>query len=130
MLDVDTTIKPLCGKQQGAAVSSNPKKHNEAWAPQAQLPHHPAGGDALSAGTEVRAGDAHTGSHSLPGLVQLIDGLPPDRKPALMRGNCGFGADTLMPPLKSAGSATCSSSSATLNKSSRVPHPDFGRFAA
>lgn len=57
----------------------------------------------LALGMEVRAGDEHAGSRSLPGLVELLDGLPPERKPALVRGDCGFGPDTLMRPLEESG---------------------------
>jgi hypothetical protein len=52
---------------------------------------------------KVRAGDEHTGSHSLPGLVELFDGLPAERKPALVRGDCGFGSDTMMRSLEERG---------------------------
>lgn len=70
--NMDTTIKPLSRKQEGAAVSTNPK-----------TPGRP--------------------SHSLAGLMELLAGLPPKRKPARVRGECGFGADTLMRPLEERG---------------------------
>lgn len=100
VLDVDTTIKPLYGKQQGAVVSYNPKKPGR---PSHSYHTYLMAGLRLVLGMEVRAGDEHTGSHGLPGLVELLDGLPPERKPALVRGDCGFGSDTLMRPLEERG---------------------------
>ena len=54
----------------------------------------------LVVGAEVKAGDAHSGSHSLPGLLKILDALSPPRRPKLVRGDCGFGSDTLMAPLE------------------------------
>lgn len=100
VLDVDTTIKPLYGKQQGAVVSYNPKKPGR---PSHSYHTYLMAGLRLVLGMEVRAGDEHSGSHSLPGLAELLDGLPAERKPALVRGDCGFGSDTLMRPLEERG---------------------------
>jgi hypothetical protein len=54
----------------------------------------------LVLGVEVKAGNEHTGSHSLPGLLQVLDGLAPNQRPKIVRGDCGFGSDTLMRPLE------------------------------
>lgn len=35
--------------------------------------------------------------------MELLDGLPPERQPTLVRGDCGFGSDTLMRPLEEHG---------------------------
>ncbi len=47
ILDTDTTVKPLYGKQEGAVVSYNPKKPGR---PLAQLPHLPHGRTAPGTG--------------------------------------------------------------------------------
>ena len=54
----------------------------------------------LVVGTEVRAGNEHSGSHSLPGLLKILDTLPAERRPKIVRGDCGLGAHTLMAPLE------------------------------
>ena len=97
ILDIDTTIKPLYGKQEGAVVSYNPKKPGR---PSHSYHTYLMAGLRLVVGVEVKAGNEHTGSHSLPGLLQVLDGLPVHRRPKIVRGDCGFGSDTLMRPLE------------------------------
>jgi Transposase DDE domain group 1 len=100
ILDIDTTIKPLYGKQEGAVVSYNPKKPGR---PSHSVHTYLMAGLRLVLGVEVKAGDEHTGGHSKDGLLRLLDGLPPERRAAIVRGDCGFGSDTLMRPLEERG---------------------------
>ncbi len=97
ILDVDTTVKPLYGKQEGAVVSYNPKKPGR---PSHTYHTDLMAGLRLVVGAEVRAGDEHSGSHSLPGLLKILDTLPAQRRPKIVRGDCGLGAHTLMAPLE------------------------------
>jgi hypothetical protein len=97
ILDIDTTVKPLYGKQEGAVVSYNPKKPGR---PSHSYHTYLMAGLRLVLGVEVRAGNEHTGNYSLPGLVQVLDGLPLNHRPKIVRGDCGFGSDTLMRPLE------------------------------
>jgi hypothetical protein len=97
ILDIDTTIKPLYGKQEGAVVSYNPKKPGR---PSHSYHTYLMAGLRLVLGVEVKAGNEHTGNHSLPGLVRILDDLPLNRRPRIVRGDCGFGSDTLMRPLE------------------------------
>ena len=97
ILDMDTTVKPLYGKQEGAEVSYNPKKPGR---PSHSYHTYLMANLRLVLGVEVKAGGEHSGSHSLSGLLQVLDGLPPSRRPQIVRGDCGFGADTLMRPLE------------------------------
>lgn len=97
ILDIDTTVKPLYGKQEGAVVSYNPKKPGR---PSHSYHTYLMAGLRLLLGVEVKAGNEHTGSHSLPGFLQVLDHLPEDRRPTIVRGDCGFGSDTLMRPLE------------------------------
>ena len=97
ILDIDTTVKPLYGKQEGAVVSYNPKKPGR---PAHSYHTYLMAGLRLVLGAEVKAGDEHAGSHSLPGLLKILDALPLDRRPKIVRGDCGFGSDTLMGPLE------------------------------
>lgn len=93
ILDIDTTVKPLYGKQEGAVVSYNPKKPGR---PSHSYHTYLMAGLRLVVGAEVKAGNEHTGSHSLPGLLKILDDLPTNRKPKIVRGDCGFGSDPIM----------------------------------
>lgn len=93
ILDIDTTVKPLYGKQEGAVVSYNPKKLGR---PSHSYHTYLMAGLRLVVGAEVKAGNEHTGSHSLPGLLKILDDLPANRKPKIVRGDCGFGSDPIM----------------------------------
>jgi hypothetical protein len=97
ILDVDTTVKPLYGKQEGAVVSYNPKKPGR---PSHTYHTYLMAGLRLVVGAEVHAGNEHSGSHSLPGLLKILDALAPERRPKIVRGDCGFGAGTIMTPLE------------------------------
>ena len=88
ILDCDTTIKPLYGHQDGAEVSYNPQKPGR--------PSHPIhtywiGNVHLVLDAEVQSGKAHAARHSLPRLRKLLEDLPPEDRPRLVRGDCAFG---------------------------------------
>ena len=97
ILDIDTTIKPLYGKQQGAVISYNPTKPGR---PSHAYHTYLMAGTRLVVGAEVRAGDEHSASHGLPGLLKILDALPASRRPRIVRGDCGYGSDPLMAPLE------------------------------
>ena len=98
ILDIDTTIKPLYGKQEGAVVSYNPKKPGR---PSHSYHTYLMAGLRMVLGVEVKAGNEHSGAHSLPGLLELLDDLPAAQRPRIVRGDCGFGSDTIMGELQS-----------------------------
>jgi len=97
ILDIDTTIKPLYGKQEGAVVSYNPHKPGR---PSHSYHTYLMAGLRLVMGVEVKAGNEHSGSHTLPGLLTMLDELPAERKPKMVRGDCGFGSDAIMRALE------------------------------
>ena len=97
ILDIDTTVKPLYGKQEGAVVSYNPKKPGR---PSHSYHTYLMAGLRLVMGAEVKAGNEHSGNHTLPGLLKILDGLPLNRKPKMVRGDCGFGSDGIMTALE------------------------------
>jgi hypothetical protein len=97
ILDTDTTVKPLYGKQEGAVISYNPKKPGR--------PSHTyhtclMAGLRQVLGVEVHGGNEHAARHTQPGLLRILDGLPEERKPALVRGDSSFGNDPLMSALE------------------------------
>jgi hypothetical protein len=100
ILDTDTTIKPLYGHQEGAVVSYNPKKPGR---PSHSYHTYLMAGLRQVLGVEVHAGNEHTARHTLPGLLKLLDELPPENKPKLVRGDNAFGNDPLMTALEQRG---------------------------
>ena len=97
ILDTDTTVKPLYGKQEGAVVSYNPTKPGR---PSHTYHTYLMAGLRQVLGVEVHAGNEHAARHTQPGLLKILDDLPAVRKPKLVRGDCAFGNDPLMTALE------------------------------
>jgi len=97
ILDTDTTIKPLYGHQEGAAIGYNPRKPGR---PSHAYHTYLMAGLRQVLGVEVCAGNEHTAKHALPGLLKVLDALPPGRKPRLVRGDNAFGNDAMMTALE------------------------------
>jgi hypothetical protein len=97
VLDIDTTVKPLYGRQEGAVVSYNPKKPGR---PSHSYHSYIMSGMRLVLGAEVHAGNEHSGNHTLPGLLTILDKLERGKKPSIVRGDCGFGSDNPMKELE------------------------------
>lgn len=93
ILDVDSTVKPLYGHQEGAVVSYNPKKPGR---PSHVLHTYMLAGLRLVMGVETAPGNEHTGAHSALGLWALLDRLPRDHWPALLRGDSGIAGEDVM----------------------------------
>lgn len=97
IMDTDTTVKPLYGKQEGAVVSYNPMKPGR---PSHTYHTYLMAGLRQVLGVEVHAGNEHAARHTQPGLLKILDGLAEQRKPKLVRGDCAFGNDPLMTALE------------------------------
>ena len=93
ILDIDTTVKPLYGHQEGAVVSYNPKKPGRP-----SHVHHTymLAGLRIVMGVETMAGNEHTGAHSARGLWMLIERLGRDLWPRLLRGDSGITSEDTM----------------------------------
>ena len=100
IIDIDTTVKPLYGHQEGAVVSYNPKKPGRP-----SHVHHTymLAGLRLVMGVETSPGNEHTGAHSAPGLWRLIDSTPRDCWPTLLRGDSGIASENVMREAESRG---------------------------
>lgn len=88
ILDIDTTIKLLYGKQAGAQVSYNPTKPGR---PSHALHTYWVANLRLVLDVIVSPGKEHSAGKSLPGLIRLLEQLQPQQRPVLVRGDCGFG---------------------------------------
>ncbi len=93
ILDIDTTVKPIYGHQEGAVVSYNPKKPGR---PSHVLHTYILAGLRLVMGVDLAPGNEHTGAHAAPGLWALIDRLPRDQWPSLLRGDSGITSEGVM----------------------------------
>lgn len=100
ILDVDVTVKPLYGHQEGAVLGYNPKKPGR---PSHTYHTYQMAGLRLVLGVEVEAGNQSHSNKSLPGLLELIDRLPSEKRPTCVRGDCGFGNDNIMSGLEQRG---------------------------
>jgi hypothetical protein len=78
ILDVDTTVKVLSGKQEGAVVGYNPKKPGR---PSHTYHTYLVAGLRLILDAEVLAGNHSHSNHTLPGLLRLLDRLSPEQRP-------------------------------------------------
>jgi hypothetical protein len=100
ILDCDTTIKPLYGKQDGAVVSYNPHKPGR---PSHAIHTYWIGNLRLVLDAQLEPGDRHSPVHSRPGLMALLEELPQAQRPKLVRGDCAFGSEGEMSALESIG---------------------------
>ena len=106
IMDIDVTVKPIYGHQQGAQVGYNPHKPGR---PSHCYHSYFMANTRLCLGVEVLGGKEHAARHALPGLWQLLDGLPRTHWPSILRGDCGYGNEVLLRRLRGADCRACSS---------------------
>jgi hypothetical protein len=97
ILDCDTTIKPLYGKQAGAVVGYNPHKPGR---PSHAIHTYWIGNLRLVLEAQLEPGNRHSPAHSRLGLVTLLESLPEGQRPKLVRGDCAFGSEGEMSALE------------------------------
>lgn len=97
ILDIDTTIKQLYGRQEGAEVSYNPKKPGR---PSHIIHTYTMAETRLILDCELLPGNQHPSCYSLPRLIEMINELPVEKRPKLVRGDCAFGNDSVISPLE------------------------------
>src|SRR5664279_223031 len=100
ILDIDTTVKTLYGKQSGAEVSYNSHKPGR---PSHALHTYFVSHLRMVLDVVVSPGKQHTSAHARPGLSEILDSLSKDQLPALVRGDCGFGNDPFIVGLEKRG---------------------------
>jgi len=97
ILDCDTTIKPLYGKQDGAVVSYNPHKPGR---PSHAIHTYWIGNLRLVLDAQLEPGNRHSPVHCRPGLMALLQGMPQAQRPKLVRGDCAYGSEGEMSALE------------------------------
>lgn len=93
ILDVDTTVKPLYGHQEGAVVGYNPHKPGR---PSHTYHSYLIANLRLVLDVEVQAGNQHHSKHTAPGLWALLGRLPRAQWPVCIRGDRDWGTEANM----------------------------------
>lgn len=93
VLDVDTTVKVLYGKQEGAVVGYNPKKPGR---PSHTYHTYSLANLRLILDVEVQAGNLMAAKYTAPDLWALLERIPTSHWPQFIRGDCAFGTDGVM----------------------------------
>jgi Transposase DDE domain group 1 len=100
VLDVDTTIKPLYGEQEGAELGYNPHKPGRppAFAGAGLHCYHTymLSNLRLVLSVDVQAGGQHNVKHATDGLWSLLDRWDRGRWPRLLRGDLAWGIEAVM----------------------------------
>ena len=98
VLDIDASIKPLFGHQEGATLGYNPHKpgrpshvRNTYW----------VGNLRLVLDVQLSPGNQHSSAHAKAGLAALLDELSPKHRPSLVRGDSGYGNEGILLTLES-----------------------------
>src|SRR4030067_1267576 len=93
ILDLDTTVKCLYGKQEGAIIGYNPKKPGRP-----SHSYHSAlmANTRLALAVEVMPGNETAPVHSMPGIWAWLDQLAPHERPALLRGDVAYGNESVL----------------------------------
>jgi len=93
ILDLDTTVKPLYGRQEGATVGYNPSKPGR---PSHVLHTYFIANLRLVLDVEVHPGNQTAACYTRPGLWRFVDGLPRAAWPTFLRGDVAFGNEDMM----------------------------------
>ena len=93
ILDLDTTVKCLYGKQEGAVVGYNPKKPGR---PSHSYHSAMMATTRLALTVEVLPGNETAPLHSMPGIWAWLDAVPKAARPAILRGDVAFGTESVL----------------------------------
>jgi len=93
VMDVDNSVKCIFGHQEGAELGYNPQKpgrpsHN----------YHTAfiGTLRIVLTVDVKPGRMHSGKVGMEGVFAMLDSLPRELWPRLLRGDVGYGGEGVM----------------------------------
>jgi len=93
ILDIDSTVKPLYGHQEGAVKGYNPGKPGR---PSHVYHTYFAANIRLVLDVEVQAGNQTASCYAQPEFWKYIDSLPAEARPVFVRGDCGWGSERMM----------------------------------
>ncbi len=93
ILDIDSTVKPLYGRQEGAVVGFNPHKPGR---PSHVFHTYLIANLRLILDVDVQPGNQTAGTYARSRLFDLIESLPEGARPAFVRGDISFGSEATM----------------------------------
>lgn len=93
ILDLDVTVKPLYGKQEGAEVGYNPKKPGR---PSHVYHSYFIGNIRFALGVDVQNGKNGSGCYSASHLWKILEALPKSKWPQFLRGDISYGTEKIM----------------------------------
>jgi hypothetical protein len=93
IMDLDSTVKPLYGKQEKAVKGYNPTKPGR---PSHVVHTYLIAQLRLVLGAEVQAGNEAASSHAQPGFWAYFDTLTSASRPVFLRGDIGWGSERMM----------------------------------
>jgi hypothetical protein len=93
VMDLDSTVKPLYGKQEKAVKGYNPIKPGR---PSHVIHTYLIAKLRLVLGAEVQAGNETASSYAQPSLWTYFDALPRESRPVFIRGDAGWGNERMM----------------------------------
>lgn len=93
ILDLDVTVKPIYGREEGTGVGYNPHQPGR---PSHACPTLSVRHRRLVLGVEVQSGKPHAATHSRDNLWRVWESLPKECRPWLVCGDASFGHEGLM----------------------------------
>ena len=93
ILDVDGTVKPLFGKQEGAVIGYNPHKPGR---PSHVYQTYGIANLRLILDVEVQPGNQTAATFAQSRLWSILDSLPKNTWPQFIRGDCSWGNETII----------------------------------
>lgn len=93
IMDIDTTVKPLYGHQEGAEVGYNPQKPGR---PSHAYHTYHIANIRMVLDVEVEDGKSVAGYYSAPHLWELLEKIPPQYWPSFIRGDSSYGNEGIM----------------------------------
>lgn len=97
ILDCDTSVKLLYGHQAGAQIGYNPVKPGR---PSHTIHTYWLANLRLVLDAEVQGGKSTAAKYSMPRLITILAGLPPQQRPSMVRGDNAFGNEPVMSALE------------------------------
>jgi len=93
IMDIDTTVKPLYGHQEGAEVGYNPTKPGR---PSHAYHTYHIANIRMILDVEIEDGKSVAGCYSAPHLWELLKNIPTDHWPRFIRGDSSYGNEGIM----------------------------------
>ena len=93
IIDIDVTVKPIYGKQEGANLGYNPHKPGR---PSHTYHTYFISNLRLVLHVDIKPGNESSSKYTQEGFWVYIDGLPMNCRPKIIRGDIAFGTDSMM----------------------------------